>query len=143
MARACEKENVLFFEEPMSTDYPEDCLRLAQHTDVSIAGYETLLTRYGMKDFITRSAVDIVQTDAIWTGGITEARRVGMLAGTWGKMVIPHFSASMVSLAANLSFGLSLYNTKYMEYTLDENPLRSELCKKSIVMQDGVLTEFD
>lgn len=143
MARACEKENVLFFEEPMSTDYPEDCLRLAQHTDVSIAGYETLLTRYGMKDFITRSAVDIVQTDAIWTGGITEARRVGMLAGTWGKMVIPHFSASMVSLAANLSFGLSLYNTKYMEYTLDENPLRSELCKKSIVMQDGVVTVFD
>lgn len=49
----------------------------------------------------------------------------------------------MVSLAANLSFGLSLYNTKYMEYTLDENPLRSELCKKSIVMQDGVVTVFD
>ena len=64
MARACEKENVLFFEEPMSTDYPEACLRLAQHTDVSIAGYETLLPRYGMKDFITRSAVDIVQTEA-------------------------------------------------------------------------------
>ena len=37
----------------------------------------------------------------------------------------------------------SLYNTKYMEYTLDENPLRSELCKKSIVMQDGVVTVFD
>ena len=54
MARACEKEDVLFFEEPMSTDFPEDCARLAAHTDVSIAGYETLLTRYGMKDFIVR-----------------------------------------------------------------------------------------
>ena len=30
-----------------------------------------------------------------------------------------------------------------MEYPLDENPLRSELCKKSIVMQDGVVTVFD
>lgn len=143
MARACEKEDVLFFEEPMSTDFPEDCVRLAQNTDVSIAGYETLLTRYGMKDFITRNAVDIVQADAIWTGGITEARRVGMIAGTWGKTIIPHFSASMVSLAANLHFGLSLYNTKYMEYTLDENPLRSELCKESIVMKDGVVTVFE
>lgn len=143
MARACEKENVLFFEEPMSTDFPEDCIRLAQNTDVSIAGYETLLTRYGMKDFIVRSAVDIVQVDAIWTGGITEARRVGMLAGTWGKSVIPHFSASMVSLAANLSFGQALYNTEYMEYTLDENPLRTELCTESIVMNDGQVKVFD
>ena len=143
MARACEKEDILFFEEPMSTDFPEDCARLAAHTDVSIAGYETLLTRYGMKDFIVRNAVDIVQADAIWTGGITEAHRVGMIAGTWGKKVIPHFSASMVSLAANLSFGQSLYNTEYMEYTLDENPLRSELCTESIVMKDGVVRVFD
>ena len=96
-----------------------------------------------MKDFIVRNAVDIVQVDAIWTGGITEARRVGMIAGTWGKKVIPHFSASMVSLAANLSFGQSLYNTEYMEYTLDENPLRSELCTESIVMKDGVVRVFD
>ena len=143
MARACERENILFFEEPMSTDYPEDCVRLASNTDVSIAGYETLLTRYGMKDFIVRQAVDIVQADAIWTGGITEAHRVGILAGTWGKLMIPHFSASMVSLSANLSVGQSLYNTKYMEYTLDENPLRSELCLESIVMENCVVRAFD
>ena len=45
----------------------------------------------------------------------------------------------MVSLSANLSVGQSLYNTKYMEYTLDENPLRSELCLESIVMENGVV----
>ena len=143
MARACEKEGILFFEEPMSTDFLEDCVRLAQNTDVSIAGYETMLTRYGIKDFIVRNAVDFVQTDAIWTGGITEAHRVGILAGTWGKTMIPHFSASMVSLAANLSVGQSLHNTHYMEYTLDENPLRSELCTESIVMHDGIVQVFE
>ena len=127
----------------MSTDYPEDCIRLARDTDVPIAGYETLLTRYGMKDFIVRQAVDIVQADAIWTGGITEARRVGELAGTFGKLFIPHFSASMVSLSANLNVGQALHNTKYMEYTLDENPLRSELCLESIVMKDGAVRAFD
>lgn len=143
MARCCEKENILFFEEPMSTDFIQDCIRLAANTDVPIAGYETNLTRYGMRDFIARDAVDIVQVDAIWSGGISEAKRVGVLAGAWGKMVIPHFSASMVSLAANLSFGLSLPNTKYMEYTLDENPLRTELCTDAIEMKDGVVKVFE
>ena len=143
MARCCEEENVLFFEEPLSSDFLQDCVRLAANTDVPIAGYETKLTRYGMRDFIVNDAVDIVQVDAIWTGGISEARRVGILAGAWGKQVIPHFSASMVSLAANLSFGLSLSNATYMEYTLDENPLRSELCQESIVMKDGQVKVFE
>ena len=81
MARCCEEENVLFFEEPLSSDFLQDCVRLAANTDVPIAGYETKLTRYGMRDFIVNDAVDIVQVDAIWTGGISEARRVGILAG--------------------------------------------------------------
>lgn len=143
MARCCEEENVLFFEEPLSSDFLQDCVKLAANTDVPIAGYETKLTRYGMRDFIVNNAVDIVQVDAIWTGGISEARRVGALAGAWGKQVIPHFSASMVSLAANLSFGQSLSNAFYMEYTLDENPLRSELCQESIVMKDGQVKVFE
>lgn len=143
MARCCEEENVLFFEEPLSSDFMQDSIRLAANTDVPIAGYETNLTRYGMRDFIAMDAVDIVQVDAIWSGGISEAKRVGVLAGAWGKKVIPHFSASMVSLAANLSFGLSLPNTTYMEYTLDENPLRSELCEQSIVMNNGMVRVFE
>ncbi len=143
MARACEKYNVLFFEEPMSSDFLQDCIRLAKNTDVPIAGYETMLTAYGMRDFIISDAVDIVQTDAIWTGGITEARKVGLMGSTWNKQMIPHFSASMVSLAANLSVGMSLPNVKYMEYTLDDNPLRSELCKESIVMANGVVKAFE
>ena len=143
MARICEEENVLFLEEPLSADYVDDSIRLAANTDVPIAGYETNLTRYGMRSFIEKNAIDIVQVDAIWSGGISEAKRVGIMAGIYGKKVIPHFSASMVSLAANLSFGLSLPNSSYMEYTLDENPLRDDLCTQSIVMKEGLVTVFD
>ena len=143
MARVCEEQDVLFLEEPLSSDFMQDSIRLAASTDVPIAGYETNLTHYGMRDFIAQDAVDIVQTDAIWTGGITEARRVGILAESWGKQMIPHFSAGMVSLAANISVGMSLPNVRLMEYTLDENPLRSQLCTQSIVMQDGVVRAFE
>ena len=131
MARFFETQDVYFLEEPLSSDFWE--------VDIQIAGYETELTLHGLKPFIVHNGVDIVQTDVIWTGGISEARRIAMLAEAWGKMTVMHFSASMVSLAANLQLALSMNSSKYIEYTLDENPLRDRLSKAPVLMKDGVV----
>lgn len=45
----------------------------------------------------------------------------------------------MVSLAANLQLALSMNSSKYIEYTLDENPLRDRLSKAPVLMKDGVV----
>ncbi|MCC8025974.1 MAG: mandelate racemase/muconate lactonizing enzyme family protein [Clostridium sp.] len=139
MGRFLEKHDIFFFEEPISSDFVMDSSRLAALLDVPIAGYETQLTRFGAKELLLSNAVDIVQVDAIWTGGISDCYKIGVFADTWNRMLIPHFSASMVSFAANLQLAFGLSNTKYMEYTLDENPLRDQLCENPIVMADGVL----
>jgi D-arabinonate dehydratase len=140
MARMLEPLNILWFEEPLSSDDIDSSVALAQATDIPIAGYETEYTRFGLKDMITRRAVDIVQTDVIWNGGITECRKIATLASTWGMPCIPHFSASAVSLAANLHFGCSIPNATYFELTLDENPLRDELLISTIKDESGILT---
>ena len=143
MARFCEKEDLFFFEEPLSPEFMEDSKRLADAVDVPIAGYETQLTRYGMRDFITNNAVDIVQVDAIWSGGLTECRKTAILASTWNKTIIPHFSAGIVSLIANIHLGMGVHNCKYMEYTLDKNPLRDELGMEPLKMENGVVKVSD
>lgn len=139
MARFCEKEDIFFFEEPLSSEFMEDSRRLADAVDVPIAGYETQLTRYGMRDFIINHAVDIVQVDAIWSGGLTDCRKTAGIAETWNKMIIPHFSAGIVSLAANIHLGMGVCNCRYMEYTLDKNPMRDELGMQQIRMENGVV----
>lgn len=139
MARFCEKEDIFFFEEPLSSEFMEDSRRLAEAVDVPIAGYETQLTRYGMRDFIVNHAVDIVQVDAIWSGGLTDCRKTAGIAETWNKMIIPHFSAGIVSLAANIHLGMGVCNCEYMEYTLDKNPMRDELGMRQIRMENGVV----
>ncbi|WP_164878387.1 mandelate racemase/muconate lactonizing enzyme family protein [Pollutimonas thiosulfatoxidans] len=139
MGRKFEDLGIAFFEEPVSSDHIEDSIRLAQLLDTPIAGYETELTHFGMRDFIARHAVDIVQTDAIWAGGITEALRIATLASAWNKPVIPHFSASAVSLAANLHFGAAISNCELIELTQDENPLRDELLIDPISVKKGVV----
>lgn len=143
MARFLETQDVCFLEEPLSSDDWEVSARLARETEVPIAGYETELTLHGLRPFIVNDGVDIVQTDVIWTGGISEARKIGTVAEAWGKMLLMHFSASMVSLAANLQLALSLNRSRYIEYTLDDNPLRDRLSKQPIVMKEGTITVPD
>lgn len=138
-ARAIEKYDIFFFEEPLSSDDVQGSIKLARDTDISIAGYETEYTRYGLREMIINDAIDIVQTDAIWSGGISEAHKIGIVASTFGKDCIPHFSAGAVSLAANLHFGAALNNVKWIELTLDENPLRSELVVEPIQVIEAVL----
>ena len=77
--------------------------------------------------------------DAIWSGGLTDCRKTACIADTWNKMIIPHFSAGIVSLAANIHLGMGVGNCRYMEYTLDENPLRDQLGMTRLRMENGVV----
>lgn len=138
-ARAVEKYDIFFFEEPLSSDDLQGSIKLARDTDIPIAGYETEYTRFGLRDMIVQDAIDIVQTDVIWSGGISEARKIGILASTFGKECIPHFSAGVVSLAANLHFGASLTNVHWFELTMDDNPLRTELATSTFDVQEGII----
>ena len=50
-------------------------------------------TRYGFRRLIADRAVDILQPDVTWCGGITEARRVVAQAAAYDIPVIPHGSS--------------------------------------------------
>lgn len=139
LGRVLEEYHVTFFEEPISSDQPELSARLAADLDVPIAGYETALTRWEMLPFIKGGGVDIVQTDAIWTGGLSEARRIAELAAAFGLEYIPHFSAGAVALTANLQLAAAMPNALYQEFHLRPNPLRDQLLVQAPVVRDGEL----
>eukprot|EP01147_Barroeca_monosierra_P006024 gene6023-7353_t len=50
-------------------------------------------TRYGFRELIQRKAVDILQPDITWVGGITEARRIVAMAAAYDILCIPHGSS--------------------------------------------------
>jgi L-alanine-DL-glutamate epimerase-like enolase superfamily enzyme len=139
IGRHLDECGIAFFEEPISSDFIDASVRLADQLDVPVAGYETELTAFGMKDFITRRAIDVAQTDAIWGGGITECLKIAHLARSWGMKVIPHFSAAVVSLAANMHWGAMVSNCDWFELTQDPNPLRDELARNPIRVEKGAV----
>jgi D-galactarolactone cycloisomerase len=94
---------------------------------VPVAGYETATGLASFRDLIARHAVDIVQPDVIWTGGITLCRKVAALAQAHGLPVVPHVFSSAVASIANMHFIASIPNGGLLEFDQNPNSLRSDL----------------
>ena len=131
-----------FIEEPV---FPEDIRGSAYvraTTQVPIAGYETLSHhgRYGYRELMEREAVDIIQFDVSWCGGLTEARKIAQLAQIYDLICIPHCFSSGVTLVATMHLLCSIENSSLIEYDINPNPLRDEISDFSFELsKDGTL----
>src|ERR687883_688344 len=130
--REFERLGVHWFEEPVATDDREGSAALATALNVPVAGYETRTGLAGFRDLIADGAVDIVQPDVIWTGGITACRRIAALAMAAGLPCVPHVFSTAVSLVANLHFIASIPNSYLLEFDQNPNALRTELLDRPI-----------
>jgi L-alanine-DL-glutamate epimerase-like enolase superfamily enzyme len=132
MGKAMEKYDIFWFEEPVETDDIDGSAQVAHVLDVPVSGYETCVTLAQFRDIITRRAVDIVQPDVIWSGGITETRKIAALAHAFQLPVIPHVFASGLSLITNLHFIASIPNGGLLEFDRNPNDLRTLLFNEEI-----------
>ncbi len=133
-------QNIAWLEEPVATDNITGSAELAHTLDVPVAGYETATGLASFRNLITQRAVDIVQPDVIWTGGITVCRKVAALAEAHHLPVVPHVFSSAVALIANMHFIASLPNGGLLEFDQNPNPLRAELFHEPITARsDGTV----
>jgi L-alanine-DL-glutamate epimerase-like enolase superfamily enzyme len=138
--REFDRLGIAWFEEPVLTDDRVGSAALAAALDTPIAGYETESLVSGFRDLVEARAVDIVQPDVIWTGGITACRRVAAIAHAAGLACVPHVYSSAASIVANLHFIASIPNSRLLEFDQNPNRLRTELLSRPVEPDgDGVV----
>ena len=125
-------QDVCWLEEPVATEDVAGSAEVARALEVPVAGYETETGLAGFRELVARRAVDIVQPDVTWTGGITETRKVAALAQAHGLPVVPHVFSSAVATIANMHLIAALPNAGLLEFDQNPNPLRSELFEEPI-----------
>ena len=86
-----------------------------QNPGHTVSGYETETGLAGFRDLILAQAVDIVQPDVIWTGGITPCRKIAAFAEAFSLPVVPHVFSSGLSTIANMHFIASIPNGGLLE----------------------------
>ncbi len=104
MARRLEDVRLYFIEEPLS---PDDVLGYAELVrDVEgtkIASGEHEYTQHGFAMLFHHNAVEVVQPDVTWCGGITACRKIGAMAAARGLTFLPHRGGSLYGLPLVLS----------------------------------------
>jgi L-alanine-DL-glutamate epimerase-like enolase superfamily enzyme len=79
-----------WLEEPVQPDRIESYAEIRRATGIPIAGGEHEYTRWGFKVLLDAEAIDVIQADPDWTGGLTEMPKICALASAYDKQVIPH-----------------------------------------------------
>lgn len=89
-------------------------LQAATRTPVAVA--ERLMTRYQHRRFIENGAARIVMPDLTWTGGISEARKIAILASGHQLPIAPHDCVGPVNMLACAHICMATPNVMIMEY---------------------------
>jgi L-alanine-DL-glutamate epimerase-like enolase superfamily enzyme len=137
--REVEAADVFFLEEPVPTDDIDSSIRLTERANTRIAGYETETSRFGFRQLIERRAVDVVQPDSCWTGGLSEARKVAAMAGAHHMLCVPHCFSTAVAMTSNMHLVGSIANGEFVEWDCNDNPLVDSLLTTPMRLDAGGL----
>ncbi len=151
LAKAVEPYNIYWFEEPISPEYYSQYAELRSKTTIPIAGGECEYLRFGFQTLLQSKSVDIVQPDICATGGLTEAKRIAVLASVYGVEVVPHTWGTGIAISAALHFVANLDTIPgrlktpnfFIEYDRTENGLRDALTSSDMVIRNGEIKLSD
>jgi D-galactarolactone cycloisomerase len=120
-ARALERLDVYWLEEPLPTDDYDGYRALRARTDLRIAAGEMVRDARQARDLVVRGAIDVLQCDCVLAaGGIGGVRGLAALAGAFGRVWSPHTWSNGYGLLANLQLALAVSTCPYLEVPLDE-----------------------
>jgi L-alanine-DL-glutamate epimerase-like enolase superfamily enzyme len=124
-----------WIEEPFFPDDIENHARLAKLTRVTVATGEIGTGRWHFKEILDKGAAQILQTDALVCGGISEWRRIAATAASYGVTVCPHW---FHDLHAHLVAATP--NARYVEFFPDDQVLNfRRLIDEQLKVEDGML----
>ncbi|MEO3820242.1 galactonate dehydratase [Plantactinospora sp. B24E8] len=128
----------LFVEEPVVPEQNHRLVDIVTASAVPIATGERL---FGRHEFLAplQAGVAVLQPDLSHAGGISEVRRIGALAETYGAVLAPHCPLGPISLAASLQVAFATPNfliqeqsigihynqgSELLDYVVDPEPFR-------------------
>ena len=99
-----------FFEEPVMFDWHEETKQVADALPLPIALGEQEYSLHGFRWLIANDAVQIVQPDNYYFGGMIRSMQVARMAQAFGKKCTPHMSGGGLGFVYMMHFVSALEN---------------------------------
>ncbi len=139
LLRELEPFHPLFVEEPVLPEHLHCLAQIAGGLGYPIATGERLYSRFDFRDLLEARMVDIIQPDISHCGGLTEARKIAVMAEAYDVALAPHCPLGPLALAASLQLDFLSHNAfiqeqsmgihynvgnDVLDYLVDPTPLR-------------------
>ena len=95
--------------------------RIKDKISIPLSGAEHEYTRWGFKRFIDAGALDILQPDIYWCGGLSETLKIAAYATVHDLITIPHGHSTQAGI--HFSVTQSPIHTPYQEYLVKWNDI--------------------
>ena len=128
IGRLMQEHGYGFFEEPVPFDYLEETRQVADALSIPIAGGEQESSLWRFEWMIANGAVQVVQPDLIYFGGLLRSKRVAAMASEAGIDVVPHISPLGLGALYMTHFACTIPNTTdFQEYKGDPDKVPYEI----------------
>ncbi len=138
VGRLLEDHGVSHFEEPCPYWEIEWTAQVAAALDVPVAGGEQDCDLAQWRRIIDMNAVDIVQPDICYIGGLTRAMRVAGLADRAGKPCVPHSANhTLVTIFTLHMLGAIPNAGPFFEFSIEPNEWVREIYEPALKVENG------
>lgn len=126
-----------FYEEPTPFDWYEETRQVADALTIPIAGGEQEPSLHNFRWLIANDALQIVQPDIFYFGGMIRSMKVARMAEAFGKVCTPHISGNGIGYLYMMHFVSAVPNAgPFHEFKGFNKELPYE-CKTSKLESDG------
>ena len=111
--------------------------RIKQKIAIPLAGAEHEYTRWGFKRFVDQEALDVIQPDIYWCGGLSETLKIAAYASVHDLITIPHGHSTPATI--HFSVTQSPIHTPYQEFLVKWNAIHQHFLAHPLVPEGGVI----
>ena len=138
IGRLLEEHGYCHFEEPCPYWELEWTAEVTAALDMPVAGGEQDNDLAQWKRMVGMRAVDIVQPDILYVGGVARALRVAAMAEKAGLTCVPHSAnLAMVTLFTLHVFAAIPNAGNHVEYSIETTPWTKDLFHPALEVRDG------
>ncbi len=141
IGKLMEEQQFDFYEEPVPFDWYQETMQVAGALNIPIAGGEQEPSMRNFRWLIANNAVQIVQPDMFYFGGMIRSVKVARMAQSQGLPCVPHISGSGLGYLYMMHFISAIPNAgPYHEFKGFNTEIPFECPTSTLTSKDGVVT---
>lgn len=137
-AKAVEPYRPYWIEEAFPVNRLESFRQLSQSTTIPVATGEHFYNRWEVLNYLKEGAIQIVQADPEWCGGVSELIKICHLSSSFGAKVFPH--GHNIHAALHVVASQSPEVCPLVEYLIVHVPYKLHFQKNPLLTENGIIS---